>query len=117
MKINLYGITKCNRVVLAKKWLDNYGINYNFIDLKSFKIDDIKLDCWLKVVDLENLINKNSKTWRGLNNKEKLSLQEPEGSKEIIRRFPLIIKRPITEFDKGVVVGFSEEIYHKHFKK
>lgn len=117
MAISLYGIKTCDKVRLAEAWLKKNNLNYTFIDLKATVMEEFDVDLWLEKINWKLLINKKSKTWKSLSCEIKLSVVDDNNAKEVIKKNPLIMNRPLIKHDDFFFVGFSEEKYEKNLKK
>ena len=95
------------------------GTNFfDFFDLKLNKIDDQIFEYWFELIGVNQIINKRSKTWRILTAKEKNMLENPVSAVKTIKKFPLILKRPILQVnDKEIIIGFSVDSYSEKFRK
>ncbi|CAM2774949.1 arsenate reductase family protein [Helicobacter burdigaliensis] len=110
--IKIYGIKNCGSVKKALNFLNTHNLEYEFIDFKKSTPTSEILESWLKNTTLEQLFNKKGTTYKKLNLKE-LSLDD-KGIKEYLLKEPMLIKRPVIEYNKGILVGFSEELYKKN---
>ena len=111
--MKVYGIKTCSSVRKALKFLNEKGIEYEFVDLKKTPVGCDKIDEWLNKVDINTLFNKKGTKYRQLKLKE-LNLDEKE-IKEWLCKENLLIKRPVIELDDKVIVGFDEEKYKEIF--
>ena len=66
MTIVLYGISNCDTVKKARRWLDERGVAYAFHDYKKQGVPEPQLDRWLAEAGWERLINRQGTTWRKL---------------------------------------------------
>ena len=113
--LKVYGIKTCTSVRKAKKYLDEVGIEYEFIDFKKEPVGCDKIEQWLKEVPIERLFNRRGIKYRTLKLKE-LNL-DTQGMKEWLCRENLLIKRPVIELDDSkVIVGFDIQEYEELFK-
>lgn len=94
----------------AFAWLDSHGIEYTFHDYKVAGIDEPTLRRWQKQVGWEVLLNRAGTTFRKLPEKAKENLDEAKALKLMLDQ-PSMIKRPVLERGKTLLVGFSEEKY------
>jgi len=111
--IKMYGIPTCGSVKKAKKFFNENGIEFDFIDLKKEPVGCDKIDEWLKQVDINTLFNSRGTKYRMLKLKE-LNLDEA-GKREWLCRENLLIKRPVIEYDGKVIVAFDEDKYKEIF--
>lgn len=108
--ITLYGISNCDTVKKAKKWLDDNQLEYRFHDFRKEGLDSALLHNWCEQIGWETLLNKRGTTWR----------QQPDDVKEnvnaanveaLLLAQPAMIKRPVLEHNGTVRVGFKADEY------
>lgn len=110
MSITLYGIKNCDTMKKARTWLDAKSIAYEFHDYKASGIDRATLAGWCKSVGWERLLNRSGTTFRKLSEAERSDLNEAKAI-ELMLAQPSMIKRPVLELDRTLLVGFSPESY------
>ena len=110
MKTTIYGIKNCDTMKKARTWLESHGIEYDFHDYKVSGIEATKLVGWLKVVGWETLLNRAGTTFRKLPDRAKQNLDEAKAIKLMLEQ-PSMIKRPVLERGKTLLVGFSPDKY------
>ena len=110
MKTILYGIPNCDTMKKARSWLEAQRVEYDFHDYKKAGIERAKLESWLKAVGWEVLLNRAGTTFRKLPDAAKANLNEAKAVKLMLEQ-PSMIKRPVLERGKTVLVGFSPEKY------
>ena len=113
--IVLAGIKNCNTVRSARRWLDDNNIEFDFLDLRSDQFNKITLGMWLESVEWTALLNKRSTSWRGLEDRDRESLDEARAMKLMLQH-PTLIKRPVLQLDDSIELGFSAERYAELFK-
>ena len=106
----LYGIRNCDSVKKARAWLDKTGVEYRFHDYKAAGVDADRLERWCDEVGWERLLNRAGTTFRKLAPSEKENLDRKSGV-ALMRSQPSVIKRPVLELGRRVVVGFDDELY------
>lgn len=111
--IKVHGITTCGSVKNSRKFFKDNGIEVEFIDFKKVTIGCDKIDEWLQKVSIDVLFNNKGTKYRTLKLKE-LNLDD-NGKREWLCRENMLIKRPVIEYDGGLVVGFDEERYKEIF--
>jgi arsenate reductase (glutaredoxin) len=112
----VYGIPNCNSVQKARLWLDKHNISYTFHDYKTAGISKAKLNSWCKQYGWENLLNKNSTTWRELSEDARASITSQAAAVAVMLEHNTIIKRPLIELDnKIVMLRFDEAAYQNTF--
>jgi len=100
----------------AFAWLDDHGAQYDFHDYKAAGIDGAKLKSWSKRVGWETLLNTRGTTWRKLSPAQQANLDENKALR-LMSENPSLIKRPVLENGKALLVGFVPERYTDAFKK
>jgi arsenate reductase (glutaredoxin) len=110
MKIKLYGIRNCDTMKQARAWLESHRVDHEFHDYKELGVAAAKLDAWMKIVGWETLLNRAGTTFRKLPDEAKENLDERK-AKALMLAQPSMIKRPVLERGKTLLVGFSPEKY------
>ena len=108
--MTIYGIRNCDTMKKARAWLDAHDVAYDFHDYKVSGIDRAKLETWAKTVGWEVLLNRDGTTFRKLPDDAKQNLDERKAIKLMLEQ-PSMIKRPVLERGRTLLVGFSEERY------
>lgn len=108
--MTIYGIPNCDSCRKACKWLDAEHVPYHFHDLREDGIDREMLDRWLAVTDWKTLLNTRSRTWRALSDEQKTDVDQADAVRLMLAH-PTLIKRPVAEAGRSVLVGFSAEDY------
>jgi arsenate reductase (glutaredoxin) len=116
MTVTIYGIKNCDTMKKARTWLDTAGVQYAFHDYKTAGIDKAQLERWSKAVGWETLLNRAGTTFRKLPDKDKEGLTAAKAIKLMLEQ-PSMIKRPVLETGKALLVGFKPEDYKAAFKK
>ena len=104
--IQLYGISNCDTVRKAIRYLDINDIRYQFIDYRKNPMSLEKLETIVSSVGWEILINRRSMTYRSLSEDQKKNINY-----DLVLDYPTLIKRPVLISGDEVLVGFSEEKY------
>jgi arsenate reductase (glutaredoxin) len=114
--VKLYGLPYCDGTIAVTKWLEAKGYA---IDLHNYKTDGItedKLAAWCKVLGWEKVLNKRSTTWRSLKPGEQDKVADEKSAIEIMLKNTSLIKRPVIEFEKELLIGFDEKKLSNTFK-
>jgi len=106
----LYGIKNCDTMKKARAWLDANGVAYEFHDYKVAGIDEADLRRWVKALGWEVLLNRAGTTFRKLPDSDKEGLTEAKAINLMLAQ-PSMIKRPVLERGKMLLVGFKPEAY------
>lgn len=99
----------------AFAWLDDHGVRYDFHDYKTSGIDAAHLKAWSKQVGWKVLLNTRGTTWRKLSPTQQANVDETKAIK-LMSENPSLIKRPVLEQGKELLVGFAPERYAQVLK-
>ena len=66
MSTILYGISNCDTVRKARRWLDAHHVAYSFHDVRKDGLERKTLHGWIAELGWENLLNRRGTTWRSL---------------------------------------------------
>jgi len=110
MKTILYGIPNCDTMKKARSWLEKQRVDYEFHDYKKAGIERAKLAGWVKAVGWEVLLNRAGTTFRKLPDDVKAKVDEARAIALMLEQ-PSMIKRPVLERGKTLLVGFNPEKY------
>ena len=106
--IKVYGIKNCDTVKKAIVYLNDCGIDFEFIDFRQNPISQQVLKKMVDSVGWELLINKRSTTYRSLSEEEKSNINY-----DLVLSLPTLIKRPILIQGENIMVGFDKIQYDK----
>ncbi len=109
--IKVYGINNCDTVKKAIHWLKEHQIEFEFHDYKKRGISPEKLDEWLGQHSFEILVNRAGTTFKKLSDSEKALICDNQSAKTLMLEKNAVIKRPIIESDKILLIGFNPEKY------
>ena len=112
MTITLYGIKNCDTMKKARSWLDAHEVQYAFHDYKAAGIDPAVLAHWCSEVGWETLLNRAGTTFRKLPENQKQNMNERKAM-TLMAAQPSMIKRPVLEYGKRLLVGFTPEVYEQ----
>ena len=110
--LKLYGIKNCDTVKKARRWLEDHGVEYQFHDFRQDGLDKKQLSGWVEQSGWEAIVNKRSTTWRNLSDKEKEITTNSQAIKLLLAN-PTLIKRPVVEKNKTVLISFKEAEFAK----
>ena len=114
MTLTLYGISNCDTVKKARRWLDEQGVAHRFHDVRKDGLDAGRLQGWIDALGWEKLLNKAGTTFRKLPDAEKDGL-DAAAAKALMLDQPAMIRRPVVEAAGGVSVGFSAADWQARF--
>jgi arsenate reductase len=106
--IKMYGIKNCDTIKKAQKFLEEQGVDFEFIDLRQTPINEQTLQSFVDAVGWDKLVNKRSTTYRNFSDDEKQNI-----TLELTLKNPTLIKRPVLVTENDVSVGFDKDYYQK----
>ena len=109
--LQVYGIKNCNTVKKALTWLENNNIPFQFHDFKKEGVSENKLKEWEKHVDWLALVNKKGTTWKKLSPETQDQVVDRDSTNKVLQENTSMIKRPVVEYNKGILLGFNEAEY------
>ncbi len=95
----------------AFTWLNEKGFGYTFHDYKTEGISKKKIEEWLKHLPMDQIINTKGTTFKNLSENEKASISDKDKAIELIINNTSMIKRPVLESGKDLLLGFKPEIW------
>lgn len=116
----LFGISNCDTVKKARRWLEQEGIDYHFHDFRKDGLSAKQIKQWLPHTTPELLINKRSTTWKQLDEASKTQLLNFDGDVQasiaLLENNSTVIKRPVLVLESGdIAIGFKIDDYHSYF--
>ncbi|NOT12436.1 MAG: ArsC family reductase [Methylococcaceae bacterium] len=106
----LYGIKNCDTVKKARLWLDQNGVAYQFHDYRVDGLSPELLKHFADGLGWNTLINRSSTSWRQLSSEQQSDLTEDKALR-LLQDSPTLIKRPILDTGKKLVIGFKAGQY------
>lgn len=116
MTVTVYGIPNCDTVKKARVWLDTNGVAYTFHDYKKAGADAGKLSDWCDAAGWETVLNRAGTTFKKLPDADKADLTQAKAITLMMAQ-PSMIKRPVVEYEGGILVGFKPDIWAAAFAK
>ena len=113
--LKLFGMPNCDQLKKSQKWLKDNSIEYIFHDYRKHGITKKLLVDWCNLVSWEILLNKRSRTWKELSEKDKSNLSESKAI-SLMQQYPTLIKRPVLQNQNTLEVGFDAKVFVKRFK-
>jgi arsenate reductase (glutaredoxin) len=114
--VKLYGLPYCDGTIAVTKWLEAKGYSINLHNYKTNGINKEKLSEWIKALGWEKVLNKRSTTWRSLKKEEQNAVTDENSAINIMIKNTSLIKRPVIEFEKELLIGFDEKKLSNTFK-
>ncbi len=113
--ITVYGIKNCDTMKKAFAWLEANGIEYNFVDYKKTGVAETHLPDWIKRTGWEILLNTRGLMWKKLTDEKRADV-DAKKAHQLMIQYPSMIKRPVLDTGKKLLVGFSPETYAAELK-
>lgn len=108
--ITIYGIKNCDTMKKAFAWLEAHGIDYTFVDYKKAGVAESHLPDWIKRAGWQTLLNTRGLMWKKLTDAERADV-DSEKAHRLMVQYPSMIKRPVLDTGKKLLVGFNPETY------
>ena len=114
--IKIYGIKNCETMKKAFAWLEAHGVAFEFIDYKKAGVAESHLPDWNRRAGWQALLNTRGLMWRKLNDEERADVDEAKAL-ALLAKYPAMIRRPVLDTGKTLLVGFDAEVYAKELKR
>lgn len=114
--VKLYGLPYCDGTQAVTKWLEAKGYSINLHNYKTDGISREKLEEWTTALGWEKVLNKRSTTWRSLKQEQQDAVVDKNAAIDIMLKNISLIKRPVIEFEKELLIGFDEKKLSNTFK-
>jgi Spx/MgsR family transcriptional regulator len=109
--ITVYGISNCDTVRKARKFLEAQGITYRFHDFRKDGLSPDTITNWCAAVGAAALVNTRSTSFRALSDADKARAKAADPA--LLAETPTLIKRPVCVGAWGVLVGFQQAIWEE----
>ena len=113
--ITVYGIKNCDTMKKAFTWLQEHCIEYTFVDYKKAGVAESHLPDWIARAGWETLLNTRGLMWKKLTDEERANV-DAKKAHQLMIQYPSMIKRPVLDTGKQLLVGFSPESYDAALK-
>ncbi|GLR70215.1 ArsC family reductase [Agaribacter marinus] len=110
----VYGIPNCDTIKKARKWLTDNNVEYDFHDYKKQGVNEVLLKRAIEEFGVDIVVNKRGTTYRQLPQETKDNLNA-ENAIAIVSANPSMIKRPIIDTGKQLLIGFNANEYAEVF--
>jgi arsenate reductase len=117
----LYGISNCDTIKKAKKWLTDQSIDFQFHDFRKDGLEAALLQEWIDASGWEPLLNKRGTTWRKIAAEVDRNNLDAALAAELMLEHPALIKRPVLVVENRIIengvtenkiiIGFKQEEY------
>ncbi len=112
--ITLYGISNCDTVKRARRWLEQHGIEYRFHDFRQDGLTAAQVQAWLEELGWEQLLNRRSTSWKSLDPDARERMDDGRALDAILAQ-PTLIRRPLLDTGHERHTGFSPAQYQSIF--
>lgn len=104
---------KCSTCQKASAYLKSLNVEVETRDLMLNNPNKEELAHWISQSDypIKRFFNTSGNMYREMNLKDKLPLMSDDEALEILASSGWLVKRPILISDKGIFVGFHQEMY------
>ncbi|MDR2636948.1 MAG: arsenate reductase [Zoogloeaceae bacterium] len=110
--LKIYGIKNCDSMKKAFSWLAAHGREYEFIDYKKSGVVEAHLEDWIARGDWQTLLNTRGLMWKKLSGEERAGVDAQKAA-ALMRRYPALIKRPVLDTGKALLIGFDAARYEE----
>jgi arsenate reductase len=112
--LRIYGIKNCDTMKKAFNWLDAHGVAYEFVDYKKAGVAAAHLPDWNRRSGWKTLLNTRGLMWKKLTEEQRTDVDEAKAL-ALMAEHPSLIKRPVADSGKSLLVGFDAERYNAEF--
>lgn len=116
-KIIIYGIPNCDTIKKTIDWFKKKQIDFEFHNYKKDGIEESKLKLWCEKIGWEMLLNKKGTTWKKLADEFANKKMTEKMAIKLMLDYTSMIKRPVIERGKEIIVGFDENTLIAVLKK
>lgn len=109
MNIIIYGIPNCDTIKKTTAWFSKHKIAFEFHNYKKDGIEQTKLTSWCAQVGWEMLLNKKGTTWKKVADEFDGKKITEKTAIRLMLEHNSMIKRPVIETGKQIIVGFDEK--------
>ncbi|MDX1525293.1 MULTISPECIES: ArsC family reductase [Pseudidiomarina] len=115
MSLSVYGITNCDTVRKARKWLEQHQITYRFHDVRVEPVASTTLSTWLQQLGADALVNKRSTSWRELTSAQQQSVKQGDNAAivALLQQYPTLMKRPLLAQEDRYLTGFNSTAWQQ----
>ena len=108
-------IKNCDTMKKAMTWLDAHGVACEFADYKKAGVAQEHLRDWNRRAGWQVLLNTRGLMWKKLSEAERADVDEAKAL-ALMTQYPALIKRPVLDTGKQLLVGFDPERYNTELK-
>ena len=118
MPVTVYQYPKCSTCRKALRWLDDAGVKYEAVDLVATPIPEKKLADLLQRsgLPITRFFNTSGQSYREGDWKSRLPQTSQAAALKALAADGKLVKRPILDTGKRVLVGFDADAYSDAFR-
>ncbi len=116
MSLKVFGIKNCDTMKKAFAWLEANAIAYEFIDYKKAGVAASHLPDWNRRAGWKVLLNTRGLMWKKLSDEERADVDEAKAL-TLMAEYPAMIKRPVLDTGKTLLVGYDADRYARELKQ
>ena len=100
----------------AFAWLEANAVAYEFVNYKNQGITRDCLTDWNRRVGWKSLLNTHGLMWKKLSDAERIDVDETKAL-ALLEKYPTMIKRPVLDTGRVLLIGFDAERYAEELKR
>ena len=106
---------KCSTCQKAKKWLDDYHIEYTERHIAEDNLSYDELKKWYEKsgLPLKKFFNTSGLLYKDMQLKDKLPSMSEEEQLKLLATNGMLVKRPLIVMDDTVLTGFKESVWEE----
>lgn len=107
----IYGIPNCDSIKKTIDWCTKNKIDFDFHNYKKSGLEQAKLKSWCGQAGWEILLNKKGTTWKKIADQFADKKLTEKMAIKLMLEYNSMIKRPVIEAGKQIIVGFDEKLF------
>ena len=108
MTVTIYALKSCEKCKKAIRALESAGYQLENIDIRVTGVPKERLAEWLELHGEDALVNRNSTTWRCLDD-----VTRNTKPLDLLMTYPTVMKRPVILAGGVSYIGWSKEVQAK----
>lgn len=110
--ITVFGISNCDQVRKARKWLEASAVDFTFHDFRKDGLTEEQVQQWVDSLGWEKVINKRSTAWRNIDEEARNNMDADTAVKAAVAT-PTLVKRPLLAVDDHYIAGFNDQLWQQ----
>lgn len=108
MTLRVHGIGNCDACRKARRWMEDQGLEYEWVDLREHPPAAETVERWLDQAGVDRLVNRRSTTWRNLPANQRPA-PDFDGWAAFLLDHPTLLKRPVFDDGARIRLGFDQD--------